>query len=354
MQGCQAAGWLHNSRMNLEFPGGSRSRVNAAGDSVRKSRATEEDLMVIEEWRSAHAAVLNTFQALLRNRAKDYGGSVVQRLKRKSTIFDKLHRQEKMELSRMDDVAGCRVILPDIKTLQQFRGSLHNANFKHTLKNEPEKYNYIRRPKKDGYRGVHDVYAYDVNSIEGRNLKGLRAEIQYRTLVQHSWSTANEILGVITEAQPKYHRGDPRYVEAMALAGEILARGLEGCVGPFGGWTNNQVVSRFIELDLDLGLRLRLKALQVADQTKNSPHGHVVLSKSGFTLTVTNFDNAENAMAYLFEKERLEPETDTVYVTGDTVDGIRLGYKNYYDDATEFLVMLENAAQNLWFRLPPA
>ena len=339
--------------MNSNFPGGSKSRVNAAGDSVRKNCATEEDFRVIEEWRSAHAAVLNTFQALLRNRVKDYGGSVVQRLKRKSTIFDKLHRQEKMELSRMDDVAGCRVILPDIKALQEFRASLHKANFKHALKNEPDKYHYIRRPKKDGYRGVHDIYAYDVTSIEGQPLKGLSAEIQYRTLVQHSWATANEILGSITGAQPKYHRGDPRYVEAMALAGEILARGLEGYTGAFGGWTVTQVVRRFIELDLELGLRLRLKALQVADQAKNSPHGHVVLSKSGFTLTVSNFENAEDAMAYLFKKENLDPETDTVYVTGDSVDGIRLGYKNYYDDATEFLTMLEEAARRLYFGLPP-
>lgn len=339
--------------MTSNFPGGSKGRVNAAGDAVRKNCATEEDLRIIDEWRSAHTAVLNTFQAMLRNRAKESGGSVVQRLKRKATIFDKLHRQEKMELSRMDDVAGCRVIFPDIKTLQEFRASLHQATFKHTLKNDPEKYHYIRHPKKDGYRGIHDVYAYDVNSGEGEHLKGLRAEIQYRTFVQHSWATANEILGFITNSQPKYHRGDPRFIEAMALASEILARGLEQRSGPFRSWTTTQVVGRFIELEQMLGLRLRLKALQVAVQTKNSPHGHVVLSKSGYSLTVTNFETSEAAIAYLFEKENLSPETDTVYVTGDTVDGIRLGYKNYYDDATEFLTMLEEAAQRLQFRLRP-
>lgn len=335
------------------FPGESKSRVNAAGDAVRKNCATEEDFMVIDEWRSAHAAVLNTFQAILRNRAKGFGGSIVQRLKRKTTILDKLHRQEKMDLSRMDDVAGCRVILQDIKTLQEFRASLHQATFRHELKNDPEKYHYIRRPKKDGYRGIHDVYAYDVNSADGGRLKGLRVEVQYRTYVQHSWATANEILGFITNSQPKYHRGDTRYVEAMALASEILARGLERHTGPFGGWTHKQVVLRFIELEDILGLRLRLKALQVADQTKKSPHGHVVLSKSRYGLAVANFDTSEAAMAYLFEKENLDPETDTVYVTGDTVDGIRLGYKNYYDDATEFLTMLEEAVHRLGFRLRP-
>nr|MDP2190224.1 RelA/SpoT domain-containing protein [Rhodoferax sp.] len=332
------------------FPGGSKSRVNAAGNSVRKNCATEEDLRVIDEWRSAHSAVLNTFQAMLRNRAKDYGGSVVQRLKRKFTIFDKLNRQGKMELSRMEDIAGCRVILPDIKILQEFRASLHHATIKHVLKYDPDKYNYIRQPKPDGYRGIHDVYEYNVNSTEGAHLKGLRVEIQYRTFVQHSWATTNEILGFITESHPKYHRGDPRFVEVMALTSEILARGLEGRSGPFGSWTKSQVLGRFYELDEELGLLLRLKALQVVDQTKSSTHRHVVLSKSKRCLTATNFETSEAAMAYLFEKERLDPYSDTVYVTGETVDGIRLGYKNYYDDATEFLTMLEDAKHEMWFR----
>ena len=69
------------------FPGGSKSRVNAAGAAVREGRATFDDQLVIEEWRSAHTAVINTFQALLRNRAKAVGAVVAQRLKRKATIL---------------------------------------------------------------------------------------------------------------------------------------------------------------------------------------------------------------------------------------------------------------------------
>jgi putative GTP pyrophosphokinase len=103
------------------FPGGSKSRVNAAGDAVRRGSPSEDDLRVIEEWRSAHTAVINTFQALLRNRAKAVGAEVAQRLKRKSTIFDKLQRQAGMELARMDDVAGCRVIFKDVRSLKAFR-----------------------------------------------------------------------------------------------------------------------------------------------------------------------------------------------------------------------------------------
>jgi len=53
-----------------EYPGGSKSRVNRAGDAVRKGNASEGDLAAIEEWRAAHRAVLNTFQAILRIRLR--------------------------------------------------------------------------------------------------------------------------------------------------------------------------------------------------------------------------------------------------------------------------------------------
>lgn len=183
------------------FPGGSRSRVNKAGYRVKAGTATQEDLGVIEEWREAHRIVLNTFQALLRIRTKKNPSIyVAQRHKRRNTIFNKLIRHPKMELARMDDVAGCRIIFPDLASLYEFRDSFHWAKFKHKLRNEKDKYDYIKQPKATGYRGIHDVYSYDVNSKNKERCKGLFVEIQYRTQVQHAWATAVEVIGFITES----------------------------------------------------------------------------------------------------------------------------------------------------------
>ena len=178
--------------MDKTFPGGSKSRVNAAGDAVRVGGATKDDMHVIDEWRAAHSSVINTFQALLRNRAKDFGTRVIQRHKRKATIFDKLQRQQGMDLARMDDVAGCRVICPDVGTLYAFREAMHHARFDHVLKTAGDKYDYIKAPKSDGYRGIHDVYEYNVASEEGKHLRGLRIELQYRTEIQNAWVLAPE------------------------------------------------------------------------------------------------------------------------------------------------------------------
>lgn len=90
---------------NPSFPGGSKSKVNRAGDHVRSNSATTADLAAIDDWRAAHRGVLNTFQAILRTRTRGAGITVAQRHKRRRTIYDKLSRFKKMQLARMDDVA---------------------------------------------------------------------------------------------------------------------------------------------------------------------------------------------------------------------------------------------------------
>lgn len=159
-----------------------------------------------------------------------------------------------MQLARMDDVAGCRLIFKSIKDLNRFRANFHKARFNHKLRNEPSKYDYIANPKSTGYRGIHDVYEYDVNSESGKALKGLYIEIQYRTPVQHAWATAVEVVGFVTESQPKFEKGDVRYHLAMAYASEILARAHEGMKGPYPELTDREILEEFLNLDGDLGL----------------------------------------------------------------------------------------------------
>lgn len=134
-----------------EFPGGSRKRVNRAGAHVRGSCPTPADLEAIDEWRAAHRNVLNTFQAILRTRTRKTNTVVAQRHKRRTTIFGKLHRFPHMQLARMDDVAGCRLIFPSVAALYKFRKEFHKARFRHKRRDDVDKYDYIKSPKPTGY-----------------------------------------------------------------------------------------------------------------------------------------------------------------------------------------------------------
>jgi putative GTP pyrophosphokinase len=332
----------HNS-----YPGGSKSRVNRAGDNARSHSLTAEDSNTIEEWRAAHRAVLNTFQAILRNRTRMTDIVVAQRHKRKSTIFDKLFRFPDMQLARMDDVAGCRLIFSSIDSLNDFRSRFHKARFHHKRKNKLDKYDYIKTPKATGYRGIHDVYIYDVNSETGRHLKGLMVEIQYRTRIQHAWATAVEVIGFITENQPKFQKGDNRYQDAMALASEILARAFENEKGAFPDMSDVDLVKEFLALDGELGLLNMLRGLNAADTAVTEKRNAILVFHESSALEVRTFRSATEALYALFELEKELPGADIVLVKADTSEEVRFAFKNYFSDAQDFITLVDQGCQKL-------
>lgn len=337
---------------DMDFPGGSKSRINRAGENVRAGTPTAEDLEAIEEWRAAHRGVLNTFQAILRNRTREKNITVAQRHKRKRTIFDKLHRLPRMQLSRMDDIAGCRLIFEDIKELYSFRQQFHRARFDHIRRNDINKYDYIKKPKATGYRGVHDVYEYDVRSEVGRSLTGLYVEIQYRTKVQHSWATAVELVGFVTESQPKFQAGDRRYEYAMALASEIFARAFEDSKGCFPELSDREVVEKFIELDKELGLLRTLKGLNAADKAVSEKRNAILIFDASGELVIRTYRDATEALQALFALEKEHPERDIVLVRADTGDEVRIAFKNYFSDARDFIAYIEEGCAKLGKAVP--
>lgn len=329
------------------FPGGSRSRVNRAGNNVRSGLATPEDMQVIDEWRAAHRNVLNTFQAILRTKLRFSETVVAQRHKRRSTIFYKLQRLPNMQLARMDDVAGCRAIFKNAEELREFRSEMHEARFRHQRKNDVDKYDYIAHPKRTGYRGIHDVYAYDVRSQVGEHLKGLLVEIQYRTEIQHAWATAVEVIGLITESQPKFEKGDERFQDAMALASEILARGHEKTIGPLPEMSDSEVVKRFLSLDRELHLMDTLRALNQTDLDASRNKNAILIFDENGELEIRSFRHATDALDALFKLEKDKTNRDIVLVRADSSDEVRFAYRNYFSDARDFIGLVETGCRKL-------
>lgn len=252
-----------------------------------------------------------------------------------------------MQLARMDDVAGCRLIFKSVKDVNKFRSTFHKARFNHKRRNEPDKYNYIKVPKNTGYRGIHDVYEYDVNSLAGKDLAGLYIEIQYRTLVQHAWATTVEVIGFITESQPKFQQGDKRYEHAMALASEILARAHEGLNGPFPGKTDRELLKEFLALDAELSLLQTLGGLNQAKSEISDKRNTILIFSDKGDLDVKSYRDATDALRALFELEKQMPHSDIVLVRADSSAEVRLAFRNYFSDAREFIRLVVNACAKL-------
>jgi putative GTP pyrophosphokinase len=238
-----------------ETPRYSKGRVDKAGQRIGTPEQTDEDLEVLENWRASHANILNTFKTLLYNRARHFNVQIAQRLKRRPTIIDKLTREAQMRLSRMHDIAGCRVIFSDLIDLYSFRDEMHEARFDHKRRGvDDDRWNYIDRPKDSGYRGIHDVYTYHVEPKKGRAAEkqpwnGMLVEIQYRTKIQHAWSTAVELAGLVTENNPKFDRGSDDFIEYFRLVSEMFARVFEGGNSCFPNMSDEKLLDGYYEYE---------------------------------------------------------------------------------------------------------
>lgn len=327
------------------FPGGSRGRVTKAGNAVRLGAATSEDFAVIETWRAAHRYVLNSFQALLRGRTRGREIVVAQRHKRRTTIFGKLRRYPTMQLHRMDDVAGCRLIFQTVEQLYAFRAELHQARFKHELRNDSDKYDYIKCPKSDGYRGIHDVYKYDVNSRHGAAYKGLQIELQYRTIYQHAWATCVEVVGFVTSSNPKFKSGDDRYTQVLACASEMIARVFENSRGPLPELAEFELLKTFKRLDRELGFMGMLRKLEASQTGVRGNRTNMILIFSEIApLEVRTYKDENEALHALFklEGDLFSQDKDIVLVRGSRTD-VRDAFRNYFSDATDFVRYIDTA-----------
>jgi ppGpp synthetase/RelA/SpoT-type nucleotidyltranferase len=336
-----------------ETPRFSKRRVDRAGARIGTPQQTDEDLEVLENWRGAHANILNTFKTLLYNRARDFNVQIAQRLKRRPTIIDKLTREPNMALSRMHDIAGCRVIFSDVEELNGFRKRMHEARFDHKRRGvEDDRWNYIDRPKDSGYRGIHDVYTYHVEPKKGRAAEkqpwnGMLVEIQYRTKVQHAWATSVELAGLVTENNPKFNRGSEDFIEFFRLSSEILARAFEHSFSCYPELGNDQLLEKFFDYNAKTHL------MELFSQLKRSDGG---LDLSSSSILIFHYPVAwddegrlevktfESVNAAIQEYGKLEQEladrADVVLVGSRSGESIKSAYRNYFSDAEEFLLLL--------------
>lgn len=324
------------------YPLHSKTRVTNAGKSIAKNIASTEDWNVFENWRNSHSYILNKFRSTLSRNIDERKKKrilVVQRLKRLNTIVDKLKTGRAKDLATMHDLAGCRIIFKTLKELDEYRNRIHKSRFKH-VRIDGEKYNYITNPKSTGYRGIHDVFRYNVASESGGKFNGLLIEIQYRTEVQHAWATAVEISDLINKTRVKFDSGaDPKRERLFVLASEYLARTQENVKGALADITDEELIEELRELESEThiirSLRTAHKQKVIVPKSRN-----IVLHFSSDTLNASGFRSSSLALLKRAELEKDFPQDDVVYVRGSSSDHISSAFRNYFRDAKIFVKLM--------------
>jgi ppGpp synthetase/RelA/SpoT-type nucleotidyltranferase len=109
----------------------SKEKVKKAGKSLVhaeiQSKEFDDAIPIFFNWRSAHAFPMQIMLSLLRLHAKkiDKKALVVQRMKREQSILLKLYREKYMSLNRMEDIAGCRVVVNDVGMVTEVYSSMN-------------------------------------------------------------------------------------------------------------------------------------------------------------------------------------------------------------------------------------
>lgn len=328
-----------------------KKQINEAGNVMRNGAASEQNrkdaLKVIDNWRAAHAYPLHVFYMNLRGKAGSRTDILVaERLKRLESIVAKLQRESGMQLWRMQDLGGCRIVLPTLKEVYSFSEKFQSSHIRHEFKKEND---YIKEPKKTGYRSLHLVYKFKTDTPEKDiyNKYPMLIELQFRTHLQHIWATALETIGFFTNQALKAGQGNKDILRFFVVVSSLFAIKEECPV--VSGTANNEkeLISEIEEINYRLHVLDMLKAIRTvidhdAEKTPDK-RGYYILQLNYKTRNLKRwfFKPSElqkaNIMYDYLEEKRGDTPLDIVLVRAASYTTVKAAYPNYFMDIGEFV-----------------
>lgn len=218
-----------NQKKPLQF---SKKNIDNAARDIRHgcdNEHRENSIKKIQAFREFHLYPLMLIKNHLARTADKVSNKIIvaRRLKRLSTIIDKLERPtldgtnlNSIKLTRMQDIAGCRAIVKNLQQLNRLKEKLEESRSVHKVISVKD---YLT-PKSSGYGGVHMVFSCYENQDEAHDWKKAKVEVQLRTELHHAWATSLEIIDTLEQINLKTsHVGHENWRRFFAVAGKLVA-----------------------------------------------------------------------------------------------------------------------------------
>ena len=168
--------------MVLDLSTLSQKQINKIGKKFRDSIQDEADFEILEEFKKSYDELLIEYTSKISKDLKSLGSNFViaGRLKRTSSIIRKLQRPQNkgMDLTRMSDIAGTRVI---VENLTDQKKILELLKEKYSVE---KIYDYVESDQ--NYKSIHLVLKEEPYKY---------IEVQIRTLAQQTWADESEEFG---------------------------------------------------------------------------------------------------------------------------------------------------------------
>ncbi|MCL2305125.1 MAG: RelA/SpoT domain-containing protein [Planctomycetaceae bacterium] len=314
----------------------SKRIVDKAGDVLRNEPQNEEALEVLDTWRTMHAAPLQKAVAVISELYQESTTSPSSRLKRSVSIIEKLERMPEMKLSRMQDIAGVRLVEAGF-----FNRGLLSAF--HVLR----EYSYREKPKASGYSAHHLVL-----SLNGDCYKDFQIELQFRTYLEHLWAMAVETVGMFYGEALKASQGNEDWLEFFKLASAALSHiERRTIIAEYANKGIEDIRNELREWGLKKTFFSKLSAIkEVGERTPEKKYDYWLLElnikKSENRIYGFVSNQLETATAMYAAKERtpacLRGDVQVVLVSTQRFKDLRAAYPSYFLDVAEFVRVLND------------
>jgi ppGpp synthetase/RelA/SpoT-type nucleotidyltranferase len=340
-------------------PSISKSAIDRLGQLLASGDASigevENARQQLGEWRAAHLWPLHCVANDLVRRLEQMNlhAIVAMRLKRLFRIVAKVQIHEGMAVSRMQDIAGIRIIVPSIQDVETLAEDI--------VRNQPEcaevkrVYDYLKSPKDNGYRSIHLALRHKESNS---GYDGLLLELQIRTEAEHAWASSVEVNGITSGHHIKYDEGQPEWSRFFQLGAELVARSegtasLAEFVGVDGGELIEELRALEVQLDaFDAMLSHRVRNHRELPKIERSTDamGACFLFEFGNDpknpeIAVFEADDQERAiLRYASAEQRLafeEGQLAPILVSVSSVDKLPVAYQTFFLDCSPYVQLLK-------------
>lgn len=320
----------------------SNSAVNRVGDIIRSDVSGaeyNEAILVLDEWRKEHGALMDTYYdkcVELNKKLKFKNVIIAQRLKRLPTIVDKLNRFKDMELSRMQDIAGVRIVAENMVQLRKIEQQIEEWQDLYKIDD------YIKSPKASGYRCKHFIFRKD----------GMFVEIQLRTQIQHLWATAVETMDIFRGTSMKTNKDETYWHDFFCQASSVFAR-IEGenVTDVYEKASLFELCEALERTVIDNNIfgyisSVALTSLAISDEQKIKGAYYIVMNLNFDTriCNIFRFKELEYAAAvqkYQDLEGSLVKNGSVVLVSVNDLKKIKDAYPNYFMDLSKFIKVIK-------------
>lgn len=170
----------------------SNRSIAAAGERFREYKEVPGDRDLLLAYRLFLAGDVAAVFGELRDRMAGIPGLSSCRVKRLDSIVRKLRRQHAMDLVRMDDIIGFRMIVPSLSLQDELLARFVDGG-------TPPRVKDSRDEPRLGYRAIHLIFRRELQLPGAKATSMYPYEVQLRTYYQHLWSSTSESFGELVK-----------------------------------------------------------------------------------------------------------------------------------------------------------